>query len=92
VVTNILAVAPGIQRHSLRRAFIIVRSSGVECDALRKRGDDVLATIRALTPTDGSLSEQVDRTTGRQTSAQHLTWSYAAFIVAAAHRERCTAH
>jgi glucoamylase len=50
---------------------------------LIRRGDDVMATVRDLTPADGTLSEQVDRTTGQQTSARHLTWSYAAFIDAA---------
>jgi glucoamylase len=39
-----------------------------------------MATVRALTPADGSLSEQVDRATGAPTSARHLTWSYAAFV------------
>jgi glucoamylase len=39
-----------------------------------------MATLRALTPADGALSEQVDRETGAQTSAHHLTWSYAAFV------------
>jgi glucoamylase len=32
------------------------------------------------------LSEQFDCTTGAQTSAKHLTWSYAAFITAVASR------
>jgi glucoamylase len=41
-----------------------------------------------LTPDDGALSEQVDRVTGRQTSARHLTWSYAAFVNAACLRRR----
>ena len=39
-------------------------------------------------PSDGALSEQFDRTTGAQTSAKHLTWSYAAFITAAASRAK----
>jgi len=42
-----------------------------------------MATVRALTPADGTLSEQVDRSTGLPTSARHLTWSYAAFVTAA---------
>lgn len=53
------------------------------------RGDDYMATVRSLTPPDGSLSEQVDRATGKQTSARDLTWSYAAFITAAQLRARC---
>lgn len=53
---------------------------GQDRDALIRRGDGFMATVRALTPADGALSEQVDRETGRQTSARHLTWSYAAFV------------
>ncbi len=43
-------------------------------------GDAYLATLREFTPVDGALSEQIDRDTGAQTSARHLTWSYAAFV------------
>jgi glucoamylase len=53
---------------------------GQDHAALLKRGDDFIATVRKLTPPDGALSEQVDRATGVQTSARHLTWSYAAFV------------
>jgi len=56
--------------------------------ALIRRGDAFMATIRALTPDEGALSEQVDRVTGAQTSARNLTWSYAAFIGAARLRTR----
>jgi len=56
---------------------------GQDRQALLKRGDGFMATVRALTPADGALSEQVDRETGVQTSARHLTWSYAAFVSAA---------
>jgi GH15 family glucan-1,4-alpha-glucosidase len=49
-------------------------------DALLLRGDAFMATVRDLTPADGALSEQVDRASGAQTSARHLTWSYAAFV------------
>ena len=45
-----------------------------------QRGDAYLATVRAFTPANGELSEQFDQRTGQQTSARHLTWSYAAFI------------
>jgi len=51
-------------------------------NALVNRGDCFMRTVRRLTPDDGALSEQVDRLSGRQTSARHLTWSYAAFISA----------
>ncbi|HEU4458901.1 MAG TPA: glycoside hydrolase family 15 protein [Methylibium sp.] len=44
------------------------------------RGDAYLETVRAYTPAGGDLSEQFDQTTGAQTSAKHLAWSYAAFV------------
>jgi glucoamylase len=53
-----------------------------------RRGDAFLETVRAFTPPSGDLSEQFDKTTGIQTSARHLTWSYAAFISAVAARSR----
>ncbi|MBV8307976.1 MAG: hypothetical protein JO274_10895, partial [Gammaproteobacteria bacterium] len=51
-------------------------------------GDAFMRTVRSFTPPGGELSEQFDRTTGVQTSARHLSWSYAAFITAAASRTR----
>ncbi len=45
-----------------------------------RRGDGFLRTVRAYTPDNGELSEQFDQRTGKQTSARHLAWSYAAFI------------
>jgi len=54
--------------------------------AALQRGDAFLRTVQAFTPPGGELSEQFDRTTGAATSARHLTWSYAAFITAAASR------
>ncbi len=60
--------------------------------ALARRGDAYMATVQALTPADGSLSEQVDRSTGRPSSARHLSWSYAAFLEAARLRARALAH
>ncbi|HVN44787.1 MAG TPA: glycoside hydrolase family 15 protein [Steroidobacteraceae bacterium] len=51
-----------------------------------ERGDAFMRTVRAFTPESGELSEQFDQTTGVQTSAKHLSWSYAAFITAAASR------
>ena len=50
------------------------------------KGDALLETVRAFTPSSGDLSEQFDQVTGEQASAKHLTWSYAAFISAAACR------
>jgi glucoamylase len=53
-----------------------------------ERGDAIMRTVQAFTPEAGELSEQFDRTSGAQTSAKHLSWSYAAFITAAACRTR----
>jgi len=55
-------------------------SSAADARALIARGDAFLATVRRFTPPGGELSEQFDRTTGVQTSARQLAWSYAAFI------------
>ena len=63
--------------------YRLARQQGDDRGAWFARGDAYMATVRALTPQDGSLSEQVDRVTGKQTSARDLTWSYAAFIGAA---------
>jgi glucoamylase len=57
----------------------------------RRRGDEFLATVRAFTPPSGDLSEQFDQTTGEQTSARHLAWSYAAFISCIAARRAALA-
>jgi glucoamylase len=51
-----------------------------------ERGDSFLRMVQSVTPASGELSEQFDRTTGVQTSAKQLSWSYAAFITAAAAR------
>lgn len=53
-----------------------------------ERGDAYLATVRAYTPDSGELAEQFDQSTGAQTSARHLAWSYAAFISCIAARRR----
>ena len=53
---------------------------GDDARSFIERGDAYLATVRAYTPDTGDLSEQFDQTTGVQTSAKHLAWSYAAFI------------
>jgi glucoamylase len=59
--------------------------------ALIARGDAFMTTVHDMTPADGALSEQVDRITGKQTSARHLTWSYAAFISTARLRAQALA-
>ena len=53
----------------------------------RDRGDAFLTTVRRFTPENGLMSEQFDRTTGAQTSARDLAWSYAAFLTCAHARE-----
>lgn len=63
--------------------YRLARLAGRDRAHWMKRGDDVMATVRDLVPADGALSEQVDRSTGAQTSARHLAWSYAAFLTAA---------
>lgn len=68
-----------------RRARRRERQGQPRCDLIAC-GDAYFATLRDFTPPDGVLSEQIDRDTGAQTSALHLTWSYAAFISTA--RER----
>jgi glucoamylase len=58
---------------------------------VRARGDAFLQTVRAFTPATGELSEQFDRTSGQQTSAKELAWSYAAFISCIAARRAAAA-
>jgi len=60
--------------------YRLAQCPGQDRDALLRRGDTFMSTVRNLTPADGALSEQVDRASGAQTSARHLTWSYAAFV------------
>lgn len=60
--------------------YRLARCPGQDRGALLGRGDAFMATVRELTPADGALSEQVDRATGAQASARHLSWSYAAFV------------
>ena len=58
--------------------------------ALIKRGNAYLETVRRHTPPSGDLSEQFDQNTGAQTSARHLAWSYAAYISCIAARRAAT--
>jgi glucoamylase len=53
-----------------------------------ERGDSFMRTVQAYTPPGGELSEQFDQSSGAQTSARQLSWSYAAFVTAAASRRR----
>ncbi|MFO1040018.1 MAG: glycoside hydrolase family 15 protein [Geminicoccaceae bacterium] len=54
-------------------------------------GDSFLAAVRRFVGAEGEMSEQIDPVTGDQRSARHLTWSYAAFVTAAAARRRALA-
>ena len=45
-------------------------------------GDAILARTREFIPPSLDLAEQLDQTTGEQTSAKDLSWSYACFITA----------
>ncbi len=56
------------------------------------RGDAYLTTVRRYTPATGALSEQFDQTSGAQTSAPDLAWSYAAFISCITARRQCMGH
>ncbi len=47
-----------------------------------EKGDAILSRIRDFIPAPGALSEQFDQTTGAQTSAKDLSWSYACFVTA----------
>jgi len=74
-------------REHLGAAAGAVESPALAAAAIQ-RGDAIMRTVQAFTPAGGDLSEQFDRTTGAQTSAKHLTWSYAAFVTAAASRRQ----
>jgi glucoamylase len=64
----------------------LAASHGVNARSWIERGDAFLETVRAYTPPNGEMSEQFDKTTGAQTSARHLAWSYAGFISCVAAR------
>ena len=50
--------------------------------------DGYVAKVAQYTPADGRLAEQYDKATGAPLSARDLTWSYAAFLTAAAARTK----
>ena len=50
--------------------------------------DGYVAKVAEFTPADGRLAEQYDKFTGAPLSARDLTWSYAAFLTAAAARAK----
>ncbi len=52
------------------------------------KGDAFVARVKLHSHADGSLNEQMDRTSGYMHSVSDLTWSYAAVLTAHAARER----
>lgn len=75
----------------------IISSDHKHFDALIKRliseGDAILASVKrhSVTYDDGTtlhLSEQIDRSTGRQVSAIDLSWSYSSVLTALHEREK----
>jgi glucoamylase len=59
---------------------------------LKERGDAYLSRIRFHADPDGSLSEQFDKFSGKMTSVNDLTWSYAAFLTAVQARSQLQRH
>lgn len=71
--------------------FRVAAAGNIDARRWCEQGDAFLATVREFTPDDGALSEQFDQNTGAQTSARHLTWSYAAFVTCIAARRQALA-
>ncbi|HEV8018357.1 MAG TPA: glycoside hydrolase family 15 protein [Steroidobacteraceae bacterium] len=86
-----MAVVPANARFRQRLGATEPVADGAELARLAlERGDAIMRTVQAFTPESGELSEQFDQTTGAQTSAKHLSWSYAAFITTAARRAQAS--
>ncbi|KAH8677484.1 family 15 glycosyl hydrolase [Xylariales sp. PMI_506] len=89
-----------IQVTSTSLAFFQALSSGVTAgtynsgtstyttiySAVQTYADGFVNIVATYASSNGSLSEQFDKSTGAQLSARDLTWSYAAFLTAAARR------
>lgn len=56
-------------------------------DAVKTYADGFVTIVQKYTPTNGSLNEQFNKTTGDALSAIDLTWSFASFITAARARD-----
>ncbi|EON64555.1 hypothetical protein W97_03788 [Coniosporium apollinis CBS 100218] len=54
--------------------------------AVKNYADGYMAVVQKYTPANGALAEQFSKTDGKPLSAADLTWSYAAFLTAAARR------
>lgn len=55
-------------------------------NAVYDYADGYVNVVATYTPSNGSLSEQFDKSTGSPLSAYDLTWSYAAFLSASSRR------
>jgi len=55
-------------------------------NSMRTYADGFMQLVQQYTPANGTLNEQINKTTGMPTSAIALTWSYAAFVTAAERR------
>ncbi len=62
--------------------YRLAAASPSEAADLIANGDAILARTREFIPASLDLAEQLDQTTGEQTSAMDLSWSYACFITA----------
>jgi glucoamylase len=62
--------------------YRLAAASPSEKSELVAQGDAILARTRDFIPASLDLTEQLDQTTGEQTSAMDLSWSYACFITA----------
>jgi glucoamylase len=60
--------------------FYYKRAAATADAGLLAKGDAILAMARRSIPASGEISEQFDQTTGEQSSAKSLTWSYASFL------------
>jgi glucoamylase len=81
----ILASLPAYTGGSLQAGDVVTSSDARFAPlihALRDAGDRELWRVYYHSGTDGSMSEEFDRTNGYMTSAPNLTWSYASLLTA----------
>ena len=62
--------------------YRLARAEANKRETSLAKGDAILSRVLDFVPPSGDLSEQFDQTTGAQTSAKDLSWSYASFITA----------
>lgn len=56
--------------------------------AVMDYADGYMGVVQTYTPSNGDMAEQYDKNTGAPLGARDLTWSYAAFLTAAAARAK----